>query len=472
MNKLFLSCLLSLQAFSLFGDNQTVELSPVLPPTSLPFTISIDLTNLTLPNGWHSGAYATWGNKCLLVAGRTNGLHGFDNNPNVNNFPPSAQNTALFVIDFEKNTVATRLLTDPASGLTQEQIDILSVTSPQFFSSGQYLYITGGYGINTATGQMETKSTLSELDIPGVINWVVNPNRKGSVASNLRQTSHPILQVTGGEMGQASPHLPVLLVFGQNFTGFYDDNSNGDYTKQIRTFRILTSGKDLYIAPEVQFPQDPAYRRRDLNVVPVMRPGKPNPVQGYIAFSGVFTETSGIWTVPVIISQDGSSFMPDPTDPATFKQAMNNYASATAGLYSSKTSDMYVINFGGLTFGYFQNGQFLTDPEIPFTNEVTTIKIDKNNVFSQYLMDNQFPTIISTSSNPGNVLLFGTGGEFVVADNIPTYRNRVIALDRVNKGPVVIGYIVGGIQSTVPNTNSITDSAASPYIFKVTLSPR
>ena len=33
----------------------------------------------------------------------------------------------------------------------------------------------------------------------------------------------------------------------------------------------------------------------------------------------------------------------------------------------------------------------------------------------------------------------------------------------------MIGYIVGGIMSTLPNTNVRSDTAASPYIFKVTL---
>jgi hypothetical protein len=35
----------------------------------------------------------------------------------------------------------------------------------------------------------------------------------------------------------------------------------------------------------------------------------------------------------------------------------------------------------------------------------------------------------------------------------------------------VVGFIVGGIQSTLPNTTAESDSAASPYIFTVTLVP-
>gem|GEM_PF-4808643 len=44
------------------------------------------------------------------------------------------------------------------------------------------------------------------------------------------------------------------------------------------------------------------------------------------------------------------------------------------------------------------------------------------------------------------------------------------AEDISNKSsPVLLGYISGGIQSTVANTSSIRDSAQSPYIFSVFL---
>ena len=49
--------------------------------------------------------------------------------------------------------------------------------------------------------------------------------------------------------------------------------------------------------------------------------------------------------------------------------------------------------------------------------------------------------------------------------------NGVLNLDNIRQ-PTVIGHVVGGIMSTLPNTNDQTDSAASPYIFTVTLIPR
>lgn len=87
-------------------------------------------------------------------------------------------------------------------------------------------------------------------------------------------------------------------------------------------------------------------------------------------------------------------------------------------------------------------------------------------------MDNEYPVIPSTGSNPGNRLLFGTEAVFIPHDDIALYVNNVIQLDALPKAPTVIGYIVGGIMSTLPNTNTSADSTASPYIFKVILTPR
>src|SRR5262249_32471382 len=133
------------------AQNQTPTVSPIAPATSLPFRVSIDLAGFSLPSGVHSYVMGNMGSKWLILAGRTNGMHGFSNDKN--NSPPSQQNTTVFVVDFVQQTVATRSLTDPASGLTQAQIDTLSVTSAQSYQSGSTLYVAGGYGVDTATGK-------------------------------------------------------------------------------------------------------------------------------------------------------------------------------------------------------------------------------------------------------------------------------------------------------------------------------
>lgn len=455
---------------SVYGDNQTPDITPVIVDGTLPYQVVIEQENFTLPSGIHSYVSAIYKNQWLLLAGRTNGLHNFNNDNN--NFPPSAQNTTVFVVDPETGSVFTKSLTDPSSGLTQAQIDTLSVTSPQFYQTGNTLYITGGYGVDTANGTFGTKPVLTAIDIKGLIHWVTSPSNGETAAQYINQLIDPIFQVTGGYMQQSNKNL-TLLMFGQNFIGYYLPGSNGIYTEQVRRFKIHDSGKNLSVhikdpAPEIR---NPDYRRRDLNIVPVMHDLYGTPLPATIAFSGVFTLSGGAWTVPVLIDYWGNSTMSDPADPSTFKQAMNNYACAFMSSYSNNTKTSYVTLFGGISFGFFTNGVFSTDSELPFINQITTITLDKNGNYAQYLMDNEYPVILSTGSNPGNQLLFGAAAKFFPASDVPSFDNGVFELDKLGKEPLLVGYIVGGIMSTLPNTNTGSDSAASPYIFRVTLQP-
>jgi hypothetical protein len=446
----------------LFGDNQTDTVSPVLPNLDLPFGLTIETAPFTLPSGIQAYASGTFQGKWVFLSGRTNGLHGFGNVGN--NFPPVYQNTTVYVIDPQTGSSWSRSLTDPSSGLTQTQIDDLSTTANQSCQKNGILYIVGGYGINTESGQMETKSVLSAIDLKELVQWVIDGGDLSPHA--LRQVSHPILQVTGGALYQNTDHDPFLLILGQNFIGLYEPSSNGLYTKQIRKFWLNDDGHSLFIFPDVSLITHEDYRRRDLNVLPIMRKNKP----AYVAFAGVFTLSGGVWTVPITIFPDGSSFQPDPEDPQTFKQAMNQYNCAAFGLYSVKKQEMYAIFPGGISYGYFSGDTFQTDDEFPFINQVTTIKIDKHDQFTQIIMDGQYPEILSTGSNPGNPLLFGAEAQFFPKEGIPLFHNGVIQFDKIKGDLVLIGHIVGGIMSTLPNTNTESDSTASPYVFEVYLS--
>jgi hypothetical protein len=260
-----------------------------------------------------------------------------------------------------------------------------------------------------------------------------------------------------------------LLVFGQNYSGESIFTVDGLYTQQVRPFKIIDNGHKLAIQPEKQAAPIPSYRRRDLNVVPLITKGPKSYQFSFLALSGIFTETNGIWTVPVFIQPDGTSVMPDPSGSSTFKQGMNNYACAHVELYSKQTNDMYIVLFGGISYGFFDNGDFFTDVELPFINQVTTLKRDAQGNFQHYLMPSEYPTISAEFSNPGNTLLFGAEAQFIPADNLAAFPNGVFSLDRLGSSPVLLGYIVGGIQSTFPNTSTPADSASSPYIFSVYL---
>src|SRR5437016_26869 len=82
---------------SAIADNQTPTLSPILSSNNVPFRIQIEEASFSLPSGLQSYIVATNGGKWLLLAGRINGLHSFNNNSS--NFPANTQNTTVFVVD-------------------------------------------------------------------------------------------------------------------------------------------------------------------------------------------------------------------------------------------------------------------------------------------------------------------------------------------------------------------------------------
>lgn len=468
------------------ADNQTPTITPIRSDKNLPFRVKIEKANFSLPTGLQSYVSAIYKDKWLILAGRTSGLHGFEDN--TNNFPPDAQNTTVYVVNPFTGKVSSRSLSEKFSGLTQHQIDLLSVTAAQAYQSESTLYITGGYGVESDTGKFTTKPYLTAIDVPGLIQWVERTCPCDTAAEHIRHIYDPIFQVTGGYMNQVG-HNPTLLIVGQDFEGFYHDSSDPAtqvYTEQVRRFRIFDDGCHLSFAPLPSLPvtPDPNLRRRDLNVVPVVRNDNGQLIESFVALSGVFTPTDGIWTVPVEVTADGVPSMADPNLPSTFKQGMNNYDCPTLGLFSEKSGAMFNVIFGGISFGFFEKNllsgnsesgikgyTFKTDDEIPFINQTTTIKINKHGHYSQHFMKKgSFPTILSKKSNPGNPLLFGAEAELFLFDRLPKYSNGVVKLDQIKKR-TLIGYIVGGIQSTLPNTNTASDSAASPYIFKVFVEP-
>lgn len=463
------------------ADNQTPTTTPLLSENSLPFRIKLEKVDFKLPMGIQSYVHGLYNDKWLLLTGRVDGLHGFVEN-SQNNFPSKRQNTHVFVIDPIRGKTYTRSLLDPESGLTQHQVDLLSVTAAQAYQSGKTLYITGGYGVDSSTGKLNTKDALTAVDIPGLIHWVVNPYPGETAAQHIRQISHKIFKVTGGYMNKVPGDNPTLLIMGHEFNGFYADPTQQppefqEYTEQVRRFKIHDDGDDLSITRLKPLPAtpDPNFRRRDLNVMPIVKKVKNKLEKGFVVLSGVFTLTEGVWTVPVEITPKGSPSMADPTLPSTFKQGMNNYDSAAFGMFSEKTGDMYNILLGGMSYGFFekttQGSTFSTDSEIPFISQTTVVRIDKKGNYSQHFMKGGgFPLLRSKTVNPGNRLLFGSECEVFLFKRIPKYDNDVLKLDALRK-PTVIGFVVGGIKSTVPNTTKKSDSSTSEFIFKVIVEP-
>ena len=451
--------------------NQTPDVSPVELNGPSPFKVSVtqyDFGAADLPT-LHSFAAGEYDGKWVLVAGRTNGLHGFGS---INtNFSPEFQNREVWVIDPVTRQSWSRSLDDASAGLTNAEVNSLTPANTEFYQRGNRLYMVGGYGVQTAAGVTpalnSTFNTLSALDLPGLVAWT--QGGAGTAKASIRQITDPSLTVTGGDIFEINGR--THLVFGQNFQGNYSPGSNGLYTNQVRSFDIVDDGVNLSLANATQSAQANEYRRRDLNIVPVIRSGGGGQLnQGLVALSGVFTPSNGAWTVPVEIDANGNPTMADPTNPATFKQGMSGYHSAKVGLFSESAGTMHEILFGGISFQYYDNAtqQFLTDANLPFINDITDLTIDASDNYVENRIG-EFPVI---NDGNGKRLRFGANAEFFPVPGLDVYSNGVLKLDSLT-GPTTIGYIFGGLASNAPNTRGVAGAAsiASNTIFAVVVTP-
>lgn len=443
---LILNCFTNLNA-----DNQTPTVSPVLPEDSLSFRVEVKAADFSLPQGLHSFVSALYDGKWLIFGGSLNGMLPSTLPPQPNRF--------VYVVDPLRKLIYSRSLLDPATGLTQNQIDTLCAVDAQFHQHGKILYMTGGIGLDASSGLMTTKDTLTAIDIPGLIHWVAVQSRGETLVDHIRQATSPNFGVSGGFLTRNKKNK-TLLMFGE---------SEGLYTGQIRKFQIHKKSQALKTSSYSVKADSPDYLRKDLNVVPIIHHVFGIPVPAYLALGGVYTSTGGAWTVPILADIDGKATMEDPLDSNTFKQAMNQFKCPSLALYSKNRKTMYVTLFGGISSGFFENGHLVTNPQLVFTNQITTISLDKQGQFKQFLLNSTFPFVPAEWINPGTPLLFGAGGTFIPTSDLPTYGNGVIKLDQLKKGPLLIGYIVGGIQSSSSNPQDYGNSSASRNIFKVYL---
>ncbi|TWU22667.1 hypothetical protein [Bythopirellula polymerisocia] len=448
------------------AQNQTPDFSPVQVNSPLPYQVALRETSFgsaSLPT-LHSYSAAVHDGKWVLIAGRTNGLHDFTNSGSLN-FPAQFQNHDVWVIDPATHQSWSRSLEDGSSGLSANQIASLTPTNQQFTHIGDRLYITGGYGIPGSGAGFTTFDTLSAINLDGIVDWVVNGT--GQAVDHIRQINDPLFKITGGAMYEIDGR--THLIFGQDFVGGYTPGKNGGYSNQIRSFDIMDDGTTLSIANPSMTPQIDAYRRRDLNVFPVLKPGNSGTLEeGITVLAGVFTPDNGVWTVPVEIDYTGQPTMADPTAPGTFKQAMNQYHSAKVGLYSAAEGTMHELLLGGISLMTydFGTGMFVQDNNMPFTSQSTAVVVDSNGNYSQHLLE-AFPDLFDGENNALN---FGANAEFFLARGIATFDNGVIDLDQLH-GTTVIGHVFGGIVSNAPHVRGVAGamSAASNRVFEVVI---
>lgn len=422
-----------------------IGLSLNLSAQSSPFNIYLE--PLSIPNvgglqaysfGQHEG---TW----LIIGGRLDGLH---RRQPFAAFDIAGHNNQLIVIDpVNKQQWSASLNSLPEA--MQEQ---LSSTNAQFIQSGDYLYITGGYGYSNLAGDHVTYNKLTAVKVSAVINAI---QQGTAFAGFFRQITDEAFTVTGGHLFRI--YDTYYLVGGQKFIGRYNPMGPAhgpgfiqEYTEQIRKFKINDDGFNLSVTHLPALTDTDQLHRRDYNVAPQIMP---NGQEGATAFSGVFQKTVDL---PYLncVDIDSSGYYPN----NSFSQYYNHYHCAFLPLYSTSANQMHTVFFGGIAQYYDSLGILVQDNNVPFVKTIARVTRDANGAMAEYKLPVEMPALLGASS------------EFIPLESIPAYSNEVIKLDELGSDTTLVGYIYGGIASTAANVfwiNTGTESEASSQIFKV-----
>jgi hypothetical protein len=398
-----------------------------------PFNIHIEPMTIAGLNGLQAYAFGQHNGKILFIGGRLDGLH---RRQPFASFDVAGNNNQLFVVDPISQQVWTSTLTSLSISL-QEQ---LSSTNMEFHQEGNYLYIIGGYGYNTASASRKTFENLTAVDVPNVISAIISSN---SIAPYFRQHTDVQFAVTGGHLKKINN--TYYLVGGNKFDGNYNPMGNPTYvqvyTNAIKKFNIVDDGVNLSVANVQDIIDNVNLHRRDYNAVAQILP---NGAEGITAFSGVLN----------CVNIDSTSHAVN----NTFQQYYNHYHCAVLPLYASNANEMHNVFFGGIAQYYDSLGTLVQDNNCPFVKTIARVSRDANGVMAEYKLPIEMPNYL------------GAGSEFIPNTSQPHYDNEVFKLDDFTADSTFVGYIFGGISSTAPNiffTNTGAQSSASNIFYKV-----
>jgi len=510
---------------------QRADAAPAAPSFTLD-VVAADSSNLP---ALHSFAVGEASGKWLLIGGRTNGMHPLvassngGKTPPPNAFPTSQANTNLWVVD----PVTRASWSASLSSLPVSIADALAATNAQAYQDGDYLYVIGGYGNDHRTNQMTTFGTITALQVSATINAVIKGTPfdsyvrqytsfvdcpaaalnaynacystesgkcqtgpgwsacmqaaattcqgqqataeqqcgqhvvAGTVPAATPRNAGSYVKVTGGGLQKLGGVF--YLVFGQQFEGLYSVNE-GDYgkwptkqqyTEQIVSLAVTPNRADigvLHVA--LQNPNDPRrqYHRRDLNVLPAFGPtGQPR----IGIYGGVFVigQTSP-YRNPMVV-EPGAGYAPTITTDTAYQQMMSQYECSTLVAFDRTSNALYNVFFGGISLYYLNRGlnQLQLDEGMPFIADVTAMIRGSDSSWAEYVRQ---PPLDSR---------LGANGHFVLDPAVPR-AGEIVYLDAI-KTRTRVGYLYGGIQSDVANTNGNPSQVtrATNLLYEVWLNP-
>ncbi|MCX7744426.1 MAG: T9SS type A sorting domain-containing protein [Flavobacteriales bacterium] len=413
-------------------------------------TYNVLLEPFTIPNMPGLQSYV-WGitpsGYWVLIGGRTDGLHR--RQPN-SAFLASGNNTIIYMIDSEEGLIWQRPLSELSASLNEQ----LQSTNMEFYQNGNNLYIIGGYGFSATANDHITHPNLTIVDLSGLEQALINNQ---PITNYFRQITDQRMAVTGGHLGMFGDEF--VLVCGQRFDGRYNPHGpthgpgfSQQYTNSIRRFSIQDDGTIFSIQNYIATVDTVNLHRRDYNLTPFVHSGQ----EGYTIWTGVFQYDQDL---PYLNTVDVTSSGYQVNN--GFNQYLSHYHSAKLPLYDSVNNEMYTIFFGGISQYYYNTSNILVqDDNVPFVKTVSMVKRNALGTMTEYRMPVEMPGYL------------GASAEFIPANTLPMYINKVAKLHTLNADTVLAGYIVGGINSSAANIffiNDGTQSFAETTIYKVWL---
>ena len=407
-------------------------------------TFNVYIEPMSVPGlgGLQAFAFGQDNGKWLIIGGRLDGLH---RRQPFAAFDVAGNNNQLIVID----PATQQKWTAPISALPVSLQEQLSSTNIEFHQEGNYLYMIGGYGYNAATAARKTFENLTAIDVPAVINAVINGT---AITSYFRQISDAQFAVTGGHLKKINGTF--YLIGGNKFDGNYNPMGNPTYTQvytdAIRKFNLTDNGTTITINYLPTITDATNLHRRDYNAVQQILP---NGAEGITVFSGVFQPTVDLpFLNSVTIDSLGYAVN------NSFQQYYNHYHCATLPIYSAISNEMHNVFFGGIAQYYDSLGILVQDNNVPFVKTIARVTRNSAGTMAEYKLPIEMPSLL------------GAGSEFIPIANVPQYNNEVFKLDDFTADSTLVGYIYGGISSSAKNiffTNTGAQSTASSQIFKV-----
>jgi hypothetical protein len=414
---------------------------------SAPFSMKIEPMSIAGLGGLQSYAFGQHDGKWLIIGGRLDGLH--QRQPFAS-FDASGNNNQIIVID----PIAQQKWSASINTLPTNIKEQLSSTNMEFYQSGQYLYVIGGYGYSATTGDHITYSGLIAIDVPATINAIISSN---SFTSFFRQINDSKFTVTGGRLEKINN--TYYLIGGQKFIGRYNPMgpTHGpgfiqEYTNAIRKFKINDDGTSITINHLPSFIDTVTLHRRDYNATPQILPSGE---EGITAFSGVFQYDIDLPYLSAV-NIDSTNYVLN----TSFTQYYNHYHCANVPIYDATNNQMHTVFFGGIAQYYDSMGVLVQNNNVPFVKTIARVTRDASGLMTEYKLPIQMPEYL------------GAGAEYIPIESLARYKNGVLKLDSILNDTTLIGYIYGGINSSAPNIffiNSGTQSSSSSQIFKVYL---